>query len=146
MIVGVQATAAHMSQDFNTHRSLRSRSGLPKTLHTHGRQVIDSVAGASGILGVPKRLVFGRALNETSQTQRVTGRSSEQPSPKVTARMGGFRGIPRATKAYLLYFYRTGEKDDFRTFWRDKGALVRPKTIPVFTPKKRFFRMDGIVI
>jgi hypothetical protein len=49
-------------------------------------------------------------------------------------------------QAYLLHFYRTGEKRDFRAFWRINTPLFEPKAIPIFTPTKRSFRMDGIVI
>lgn len=49
-------------------------------------------------------------------------------------------------QAYLLQFYRTGEKRDFRTFWRVNALEIEPKPIPAFTPTKRCLRMDGIVI
>ena len=49
-------------------------------------------------------------------------------------------------QAYLLHFYRTGEKRDFRSFWEDKAPLITPRPIPRFTPTRRTFRMDGIVI
>jgi hypothetical protein len=49
-------------------------------------------------------------------------------------------------RAYLIHFYRTAEKRDFRTFWLDDVPRMRPKPIPLFTPTKRVFRMDGIVI
>jgi hypothetical protein len=49
-------------------------------------------------------------------------------------------------QAYLLHFYRTGEKRDFRSFWADNAPLITPRPIPRFTPTRRVFRMDGIVI
>ncbi len=49
-------------------------------------------------------------------------------------------------QAYLLHFYRTGEKRDFRSFWADNAPLIKPQPIPPFTPTRRAFRMDGIVI
>ncbi len=49
-------------------------------------------------------------------------------------------------QAYLLHFYRTGEKRDFRSFWTRNAALIKPQPIPPFTPTRRAFRMDGIVI
>lgn len=51
-----------------------------------------------------------------------------------------------ADQAYLLHFYRTGKKGDFRAFWRSNAPLIEPKSVPTFTPTKRSFRMDGIVI
>jgi len=49
-------------------------------------------------------------------------------------------------QAYLLHFYRTGEKRDFRSFWANRAPLIEARPIPCFTPTRRVFRMDGIVI
>jgi hypothetical protein len=49
-------------------------------------------------------------------------------------------------QAYLVNFYRTGEKGDFQSFWPETVSLVPPKPIPSFTPTRRTFRMDGVVI
>ena len=49
-------------------------------------------------------------------------------------------------QAYLLHFYRTGEKRDFHSFWRINAPLIEPKAVPMFTPIKRSLRMDGVVI
>jgi hypothetical protein len=48
--------------------------------------------------------------------------------------------------AYLAHYYRTGEKRSFQSFWRDNTPRIKPKPIPPFTPTKRVFRCDGIVI
>jgi hypothetical protein len=48
--------------------------------------------------------------------------------------------------AYLLHYYRTGEKKDSLSFWRDNTPLLKPQPTPPFTPTKRVFRRDGIVI
>lgn len=48
--------------------------------------------------------------------------------------------------AYLLHYYRTGEKKDFRTFWRDDTPPLQPKPIPPFKPSRRTFRREGLVI
>jgi hypothetical protein len=47
---------------------------------------------------------------------------------------------------YLLHYYRTGEKKDFLAFWRDHTPLLQPKPIPQFTPSRRTFRREGLVI
>jgi hypothetical protein len=49
-------------------------------------------------------------------------------------------------QAYLLHFYRTGDKGEFRSFWRSDAPAIEPKPIPKFTPTKRSLRADGIVI
>ena len=48
--------------------------------------------------------------------------------------------------AYLLHYYRTGEKQVFTSFWKDGAPLIAPRDVPRFVPVKRVFRLDGIVI
>jgi hypothetical protein len=57
-----------------------------------------------------------------------------------------FSAYSACDQAYLLDYYRTGEKHDVHTFWRDDVPLLKPKLVPHFTPTRRTFRMDGIVI
>jgi hypothetical protein len=49
-------------------------------------------------------------------------------------------------REYLFHYYRTGEKKDPLSFWCDGTAMLRGKSVPAFTPVKRVFRLDGIVI
>ena len=49
-------------------------------------------------------------------------------------------------QTYLLHFYRTGQKRDFRSLWASNAPLIKPQPIPRFTPTRLVFRMDGIVI
>ena len=48
--------------------------------------------------------------------------------------------------AYLLHFYRTGEKRPFREFWRDGSPLLDPLPIPEFQPTRWLSRADGTVV
>jgi hypothetical protein len=48
--------------------------------------------------------------------------------------------------AYLEHYYRTGVTKSFQGFWRDHTSLIKPRAVPLFTPAKRVFRRDGIVI
>jgi hypothetical protein len=48
--------------------------------------------------------------------------------------------------AYLANFYRTGEKPDAMNFWQSGTPLVEARPIPAFTPMRRAFRRDGVVI
>jgi hypothetical protein len=57
-----------------------------------------------------------------------------------------FSDYTACDQAYLLHFYRTGEKRDFQVFWRAGAPLIEPKPVPRFQPTRRSFRMDGIVI
>jgi hypothetical protein len=57
-----------------------------------------------------------------------------------------FSNYTAADQGYLLHFYRTGDKGEFKNFWHEGAPLVEPKNIPPFKPKKRIFRMDGVVI
>ncbi len=38
--------------------------------------------------------------------------------------------------AYLLHYYRTGEKRAFRSFWREDAPALTPLPIPTFWPTK----------
>ena len=57
-----------------------------------------------------------------------------------------FSDYTACDQAYLLHFYRTGERADFGAFWRTPAPPLVAKVIPKFTPTRRFMRMDGIVI
>jgi len=57
-----------------------------------------------------------------------------------------FSAYTACDQAYLVHFYRTGEKGDFQSFWKQNVPPVRPKPVPPLTPTRRRFRMDGIVI
>ena len=48
--------------------------------------------------------------------------------------------------AYLMHFYRTGEKLPFRTFWKNGAPPIAPLTIPEFRPERWVSRADGVVI
>lgn len=48
--------------------------------------------------------------------------------------------------AYLMHFYRTGEKRPFRSFWCEGAPLVTPLPIPAFQPTRWISRYDGTVI
>jgi hypothetical protein len=64
----------------------------------------------------------------------------------ITAADQWFCDYTACDMAYLLQYYRTGEKREFRSFWRDNAPLVQPRPVPPFTPTERTFRLDGIVI
>lgn len=48
--------------------------------------------------------------------------------------------------AYLVDFYRTGEKRPFKSFWRDGAPLLEPLPIPEFHPTRWVSRWSGIVV
>ncbi len=51
--------------------------------------------------------------------------------------------------AYLVHFYKTGEKLPFRSFWKDDAPLIQPIPIPEFHPTQwlsRYQGTEGIVI
>jgi hypothetical protein len=48
--------------------------------------------------------------------------------------------------AYLMHFYRTGEKRPFRAFWQPAAPLLVPLAIPAFQPTRWISRYDGTVI
>jgi hypothetical protein len=48
--------------------------------------------------------------------------------------------------AYLRYFYKTGRKKPFRSFWRDGQPPLEPLPIPDFSPTHWISRWQGIVV
>jgi hypothetical protein len=48
--------------------------------------------------------------------------------------------------AYLDHYYRTGDKQPFKSFWREGQALIQPLAIPEFTPTRWVSRWEGIVV
>jgi hypothetical protein len=64
----------------------------------------------------------------------------------VTSIDDWFSKYSACDQAYLMDFYRKGEKHDFRVFWPETAPCLQPKAVPPFTPTRRTFRMDGVVI
>jgi hypothetical protein len=48
--------------------------------------------------------------------------------------------------AYLRHFYATGEKKEFRSFWKDGQPLLEPLAIPEFQPTRWVSRWQGTVV
>jgi len=48
--------------------------------------------------------------------------------------------------AYLTHYYRTGQKGEFRSFWRAARPSLPLRPIPPFRPAQRVFRSAGVVI
>ena len=48
--------------------------------------------------------------------------------------------------AYLLHFYRTGDKPPFRSFWKDGTPVLTPLAIPSFQPTRWLSRYEGTVL
>jgi hypothetical protein len=48
--------------------------------------------------------------------------------------------------AYLIHFYKHGEKRPFRSFWQAGQPLLEPLPIPGFQPTRWVSRWEGVVI
>ncbi|MBI2214434.1 MAG: hypothetical protein HYU52_12380 [Acidobacteria bacterium] len=48
--------------------------------------------------------------------------------------------------AYLIHFYRSGEKRAFRSFWIDGTPRILPLSLPEFHPTRWRSRWDGVVV
>jgi hypothetical protein len=64
----------------------------------------------------------------------------------ITATDQWFADYAACDAAYLRHFYETGEKREFRSFWREGNPLIEGKKVPRFVPTIRSWRGDGIVI
>ena len=49
-------------------------------------------------------------------------------------------------EAYLRHYYRTAERKEFTSFWKDRAPRIEAQPLPAFVPVKRAWRSDGIVI
>ena len=57
-----------------------------------------------------------------------------------------FTDIAEADLAYLLHYYRTGERKPVGDFFLEKRPLIQAIPIPTFKPARWIFRTDGVVI
>ena len=57
-----------------------------------------------------------------------------------------FSAYSACDQAYLLHYYRTGEKGMLHSFRPETVPPIKPKPVPAFTPIRRTFRLDGVVI
>lgn len=57
-----------------------------------------------------------------------------------------FADYAACDEAYLRHYYRTGEKLEFLSFWREGVSVIQAKPVPQFVPVLRSWRSDGIVI
>ncbi len=64
----------------------------------------------------------------------------------ITATDQWFANYAACDADYLRHYYRTGEKREFLSFWRDGASLIQAQPVPRFVPTKRSLRNDGIVI
>jgi hypothetical protein len=48
--------------------------------------------------------------------------------------------------AYLRFFYTSGEKRPFKSFWANGAPVLEPLAIPDFQPKRWRSRADGVVV
>jgi len=48
--------------------------------------------------------------------------------------------------AYLMHFYKTGEKRPFRSFWQDDTPVLAAQAIPEFRPTQWLSRAQGTVV
>lgn len=87
-------------------------------------------------------------LAELREYERIACRYSLQLFHEAGVRDldGWMADFAECDSAYLMHFYRTGEKRPFRTFWRDGMPALEPLAIPHFQPTQWIARTDGIVI
>jgi hypothetical protein len=58
----------------------------------------------------------------------------------------GISDFAKCDSDYLIYFYKTGEKRPFRSFWQDGAPLLTPLPIPDFRPARWLTRAQGTVV
>jgi hypothetical protein len=51
-----------------------------------------------------------------------------------------------ADMAFLIHYYRTGEKKEFKLYLKAGNPLLQPSPVPEFRPQKWVSRLEGIVL
>jgi hypothetical protein len=118
-------------------------------LHLFGHTVQWNVNPRSYEIGRPRRPpVDERLLPEIIEYEREAASYALAilRDIGITGLDAWFSDYTACDMAYLEHYYRTGEKSEFSTFWRDKTPVLTPRPVPAFTPAQRRFRSDGIVI
>ncbi len=87
-------------------------------------------------------------LAEIEAYEREAARYSIQLLHEVGVREldGWMADFTAADVAYLLHFYRTGEKVAIEQVWRDGAPPIEPVPIPPFHPTRWVARSAGVVI
>lgn len=118
-------------------------------LHLFGHTVQWNVNPRSYEIGRPRRPpVDERLLPEIIEYEREAASYALAflRDIGITGLDAWFSDYTACDMAYLEHYYRTGEKSEFSTFWRDNSPVLTPRPVPPFTPTQRRFRSDGIVI
>jgi hypothetical protein len=117
--------------------------------HLFGHTVQWNVAPETRELG-------SRVYRDPSEEQLAALRAYEKEACRYSVQLFHDAGIDDCDQwlsdfsacdlAYLEHFYRTGDKRDFRSFWRAGAELMTPLPIPDFRPSRWVSRWEGIVI
>jgi hypothetical protein len=101
-----------------------------------------------------REIAFRRPPWDEAQLRDVAG--YELQASEYSLRLlhdAGFRDLDQwisdfaaCDSAYLMHFYRTGQKRPFRSFWIDDAPLLTAREIPPFAPSRWISRYEGTVI
>ena len=135
--------------EIHIHRSVSSEKHLFLLAHLFGHSVQWNVSPETIEIGQQRKPPVAESL-----LPPIMAYEREAAAYALTMlNESGIRGIEQWLSdwtacdiAYLGHFYRTGEKLEFSYFRLEDTALLTPKPIPAFTPRKLEFRRDGIVI
>ena len=118
-------------------------------LHLFGHTVQWNVSERMREVGLaPVTNASDALLADIEEYEREAGRYSAQLLHElgVTELDQWLADFTSADIAYLLHFYRTGEKLDIAQVWRDGEPLIQPAPIPHFHPTRWVARSEGVVI
>ncbi len=118
-------------------------------LHLFGHTVQWNVNARMREVGMaPVTDASDQLLAEIEEYEREAGRYSTQLLHElgVTELDQWLADFTSADVAYLLHFYRTGEKLPMEQVWRDGEPHIQPVPIPHFTPTRWVARSEGVVI
>lgn len=118
-------------------------------LHLFGHTVQWNVNARMREVGIaPVKDASDALLAEIEAYEREAGRYSAQLLMElgITELDQWLADFTSADIAYLLHFYRTGEKLPMEKVWRDGQPRIEPVPIPHFTPTRWVARSEGVVI
>jgi hypothetical protein len=127
---------------------LEAEEALFILVHLFGHTVQWNVSPGDRALGLLEvRKPTDVLLAELERYERDAARYSLQlfHDAGVTAFDQWLADFAACDIAYLMHFYRTGEKRAFRSFWRDGAPALTPLAIPSFQPTKWVTRSGTVV-
>jgi hypothetical protein len=118
-------------------------------LHLFGHTVQWNVDGGLREIGLrPVAVPTAEPLEAVEEYERDAGRYSTQLLHEmgITELDQWLADFTAADIAYLMHYYRTGEKLEIEKVWKSGQPPIAPAPIPHFLPTRWISRSEGVVV